>query len=61
MTGKSGNKITFTRTYDVPMTELEVRKARSILVNIMARAYAAEHPEQFGPYLDRVFENSEDE
>lgn len=61
MAGKSGKEITYIRTYNVPMTELEFKKARSILVNMLARAYAIEHPEQFGPYLDRALENSEDE
>lgn len=54
---KQRKEITYIRTKsEVRMTSLEIRTAQSILVDLLARAYAIEHRELFGPYLDRVLE-----
>lgn len=37
-----------------PMPEHEWRKSESILAKLIARAYATEHPELFGPDLAQV-------
>ena len=41
----------------VPADETDVRRAEVILARLIARAYAADHPELFGPHLSGVLEN----
>lgn len=53
-TGKHvSNRFTYVRsTTSQPMSDVDRRSAEGILAKWIARAYAADHPELFGPKLN---------
>jgi len=37
-----------------PMSACDMQAAEALLAKLVARAYSADHPELFGPYLNRT-------
>jgi hypothetical protein len=57
---KDGKKLNVIRTISpVPMSEYDFQQVQSILATWIARAYAADHPELFGPKLQEVLDKEQ--
>ena len=52
-----GKRLTFTRSIsDKRMSQQEWHEAEQIMAKLVARAWAAEHPELFGPKLQETLD-----
>ncbi|HUV04775.1 MAG TPA: hypothetical protein VMX94_06675 [Armatimonadota bacterium] len=53
--GGQRKRLNFRRTASAePMSACDMQAAEAILAKLVARAYAADHPELFGPHLARM-------
>jgi len=53
--GRQRKELKIRRTVSAePMSAFDLQAAEAILARLAARAFAADHPELFGPYLEQV-------